>query len=77
MNLTNLIERVNLTECYLNRYLEILADSGLISKQNFGNNKIFFTLTESGLTILKIYRSSLSEAQDSQRNEFKSITISF
>ncbi len=75
MNLYSLSERVNLKEVQLNQHLALLKDSGLINIQNFGNNKTFFELTESGLTVLKMYRSLLSEAQDSQRNELKTIEI--
>jgi len=75
MNLYSLSERVNLKEAQLNQHLTLLKDSGLIRIQNFGNFKTFFELTESGLTVLKMYRSLLSEAQDSQRNELKTIGI--
>lgn len=75
MNLYSLNERVNLKEAQLNKHLALLKDSGLIRIQNFGNFKTFFELTESGLTVLKMYRSLISEAQDSQRNELKTIEI--
>ena len=75
MNLYSLSERVNLKEVQLNKHLVLLKDSGLISIQNFNNCKTFFELTEIGLTILKMNRSFLSEAQDSQRNELKTIEI--
>jgi predicted transcriptional regulator len=75
MNLYSLNERINLKELQLNKHLALLENSGLIRIQNFGNHKTFFELTESGLTVLKMNRSLLSEAQDSQRNELKTIKI--
>ena len=75
MNLYSLSERINLKELQLNKHLALLENSGLIRIQNFGNYKTFFELTESGLTVLKMNRSLLSEAQDSQRNELKIIKI--
>ncbi len=75
MNLYSISERVNLKEVQLNKHLTLLKYSGLIRIQNFGKFKTFFELTESGLTVLKMYRSLLSEAQGSQRNELKTIEI--
>ena len=75
MNLTNLSERVNLKETQLKQHLKLLNDSALVTKQNFGKNKIFFAVTESGLTVLKMFRPLISEEHKTQINDFKAITI--
>ena len=75
MNLTNLSERVNLEETHLKQHLKILKDSALVTKQNFGKNKIFFIVTERGITVLKMFRPPITEANETQINEFKAMTI--
>lgn len=75
MNFYSLIARVNLKEVQLSQHLAILKDSGLIRIQNFDNFKTFFELTESGLTVLKMYSSLLSEAQDNQSKQLKTNEI--
>ena len=75
MNLYSLSERINLKEVELNQHLTLLRNSGLIKVQNFGNHKTFFELTDSGLTVLKIHKHLLSEVQDTQSNELKTIKI--
>jgi len=75
MNLNTLSERINLKETHLKQHLKLLTDSGLVTKQNFGTNKIFFAVTESGLAVLKMYRPLITEAHETQINDFKAITI--
>ena len=75
MNLTNLCERINLKETHLKQHLKILNDSALVTKQNFGKNKIFFIVTERGITVLKMFRPPIIEANETQINEFNAMTI--
>ena len=76
MNLNNLSERINLKETDLKQHLKLLTDSGLVTKQNFGMNKIFFEVTESGLTVLKVYKPLITDSHDTQISDPKSIKIS-
>ncbi|MFC1488016.1 winged helix-turn-helix domain-containing protein [Thermoproteota archaeon] len=76
MNLSNLSERVNLKETQLKQYLKLLNDSALVTNQNFGKNKIFFIVTDSGITVLKMFRPPITEANETQINKFKAMTIS-
>ena len=75
MNLSNLSERVNREETHLKQHLKLLTDSALVTKQNFGKNKIFFIVTERGITVLKMFRPPITEANEIQINEFKAMTI--
>lgn len=56
MNLPNISERVNIKETHLEKHLKVLQDSALVTKENFGENKIYFTITKNGLAVLKIFR---------------------
>ena len=72
-NLTNLSARVNLKEIHLKQHLELLRNSSLIAKQNFGKNKTFFAITENGLVVLQMFRPLTTEAQEIQANAFEKI----
>lgn len=75
MNLICLSERLNIKEVQLNQHIKLLKISGLIIKQNFGKNRIFFSITDCGLATLKINHPKVSESQKTQINNFKKITI--
>ena len=76
INLTCLSERLNIKEVQLNQHLKLLKVSDLITKQNFGKNSIFFSITDSGLATLKINHPIFSESQRSQIKNFERVVIS-
>jgi hypothetical protein len=75
MNLVHLGERINLKEVQLIQHLKKLKISGLVEKHNFGKNKIFFEVTDSGTAALKIFRPLISNASNTQMKNFEKIII--
>ena len=75
MNLAYLGERINLKEVQLSQHLKKLKISGLIEKHNFGKNKIFFQVTNSGTAALKIFRPLISNESKTQIKDFNKILI--
>ena len=73
MNLANLSVRLNLKEPQLKRHLKLLQDSSLLINQNFGKNKTFFTVTESGLAVIKMFRSQMTKAHEIQVDDLTTI----
>jgi predicted ArsR family transcriptional regulator len=71
MTLRKISERLDIKETLLKKHLKLLQDSPLVLKENFGKNKIFFTITESGLRLLKI----LTDTHSIQTSDFKKVTI--
>lgn len=71
MTLRNISERLEIEETFLKKHLQLLQDSSLVIKDDFGKNKIFFTITESGPRVLKI----LSDKYTTQKIAFKIVTL--
>lgn len=63
MSLRNISKTLDIKEILLKKHLKVLQDSSLVIKENFGKNKIFFTLTESGQDVLKLF-SNISPIAD-------------
>ena len=74
MNLTKLCKKVDLKKIESKRHLKLLMNSGLVEKENFGKNKIFYTVTEKGLTFFKIFSLIIEDTQKIQLREFEAIT---
>ena len=72
MSLKNISEVLDIKETFLKKHLKLLEDSSLVIKENFGKNKIFFTLTENGLDTLKF----LGKIYIIQKNYRKPLAIS-
>ena len=72
MSLRNISEVLDIKETFLKKHLKLLEDSSLVIKENFGKNKIFFTLTENGLDTLKF----LGNIYIIQKNDRKPLAIS-
>lgn len=72
MSLRNISEVLDIKETFLKKHLKLLEDSSLVIKENFGKNKIFFTLTENGLDTLKF----LGNLYIFQKNDRKPLAIS-
>jgi predicted transcriptional regulator len=72
MSLRNISEIFDIKEILLKKHLKVLQDSSLIIKENFGKNKIFFTLTERGQDVLKLF-SNISPIADLNQKVFSPI----
>ena len=70
MKLTWLITRVELSKTSLEKHLRLLTNRGLVERQNFGKDKIFYVLTEKGLNMLKVIDPLISEARKIQALQF-------
>ena len=75
MNLAHLGERINLQEVQLIQHLKKLKISGLVERHNFGKNKIFFEVTDSGAAALKIFRPIISNESKTQMKNFEKIIL--
>ncbi|MEJ2242480.1 MAG: winged helix-turn-helix domain-containing protein [Candidatus Bathyarchaeota archaeon] len=60
MSLGNISEILDIKEAFLIKHLKLLQDSSLVIKENFGENKIFFTLTEKGIEVLQLFANIYS-----------------
>ena len=72
MNLRNISEILGVKQSLLKKNLKLLQDSSLVVKENFGKNKIFFTLTEKGIDVLKLFENLFTI----QNVDIKTIVIS-
>jgi predicted transcriptional regulator len=75
MNLINISEKVIIKKALLIKYLRILQNSSLIVKENFGKNKVFFTITESGLAVLRIFKPVFANECTTQTIDLKELAI--
>jgi predicted transcriptional regulator len=62
MNLTQLTHNVQMDKTRLIPHLRLLHNRGLVKKQNCGENKIFYVVTERGLKVLKVVNPIIREA---------------
>jgi len=63
-----------MNEIELEYHLKMLINSNLIEKEDFGKKRIFYTIKERGLTVLKIFNSVIKNTQKLQLHEFEAIT---
>ena len=75
MNLINLSEKVTIKKTHLMKHLKLLQTSSLIIKENFGKNKVFFTITESGLAVTRMFKPIFADKCTTQIIDFKELTI--
>ena len=74
MKLNQLTHKVELDKSRLIPHLRLLKNRGLIEKQNLGENKIFYRVTERGLKVLKVIGPIIREAHNIQVRNFKAIS---
>jgi predicted transcriptional regulator len=70
MKLTQLMTKVELNKTRLRQHLRLLKKRDLVERQNFGENKIFYVVTERGLEVLKVIGPIIREARKIQALQF-------
>ena len=56
LKFTHIMYKANLNCQVLTEYLDYLMKQGLVQKQTFHGNRVFYRLTERGITIIKYFR---------------------
>ena len=74
MNLISLRNKVELDKVHLIQHLRLLKNRGLVEKQNLGENKIFYAVTERGLTVLRVVGPIIKEAHKIQMRNLVAIS---
>jgi len=74
MNLTQLTHNVQMDKARLIPQLRLLNNRGLVEKQNFGEHKILYVVTERGLKVLKVVSPIIREAHKIQIRNFEVIS---
>ena len=70
MKLTQLTTKVELNKTRLRQHLRLLKNRNLVERQNLGENKIFYVVTERGLQVLKVIDPMIKEARKFQALQF-------
>ena len=63
MELTQLMNKTDLSQSVLKQHLNFLIPQNLVEKQNLGKDKIFYAVTERGLRVLKVVVPIIEEAR--------------
>jgi len=66
MKSTQLMTKVELNETILRQHLRLLKKWKLVERQNLGDNKIFYVVTERGLQVLKFVDPIIKEVHKFQ-----------
>ena len=74
MNLISLRNKIELDKTHLKPHLKLLKNRGLIKKQILGENKIFYAVTERGLTVIKVISPIIKEAHKIQMRDLEAIS---
>ena len=74
MNLTQLTHKVELDKSRLIPHLRLLYNRGLVEKQNQGEQKIYYVVTERGLKVLKVINPLIREAHKIQLRNLEVIS---
>lgn len=74
IKLSQISEMVDLDKSRLIPYLRLLRNRDLIEKQNLGENKIFYSVTERGLKVLKVINPIIKEAYKIQIRNLEAIS---
>ena len=74
MNLTQLRDKFEMDESRLKPHLRLLWNRGLVEEENFGDNTIYYVVTERGLKVLKVVSPLIREAQKIQMRDFETIS---
>ena len=74
MKLILLRDKLELNETHLIQHLMSLKNQSLVKKQNLGEDKIFYAITERGLTVLRVINPIVKEAHKIQLRDFEAIS---
>jgi len=74
LKFTQLSHKVELDAIRLIPHLRLLIDRGLVEQQNWGENEIFYIITEKGLKVLKVVNPIIKEAHKLQMRDFEAIS---
>jgi predicted transcriptional regulator len=74
MKFTKLSHKVELDTIRLIPHLRLLIDRGLVEQQNWGENEIFYLVTDRGLKVLKVVNPLVKEAHKLQMRDFEAIS---
>jgi len=74
MKLTQLRDKFEMDESRLKPHLRLLWNRGLVEEENFGDNTIYYVVTERGLKVLKVVSPLIREAQKIQMRDFETIS---
>lgn len=70
MKLSQLMTKVELNKTRLRQHLRLLKKRNLVERQNLGENKIFYVVTERGLQVLNVIDPMIKEAHKFQALQF-------
>ena len=70
MKLTQLMTKVELNKNHLRQHLRLLKKRNLVERQNLGENKIFYVVTERGLEVLNVIGPIIKEEHNIQARQF-------
>lgn len=74
MSVTQINDRVELDKYRLGVHLNLLYDSGLVGEQYLGEGKKAFTVTDRGLSVLKVIGPMVKEAHRIQMHNYEAIS---
>lgn len=74
MKLSQMADEVKLDKVRLIPYLRLLKNRGFVEKQNLGENKIFYFVTERGLKVLRVINPIIKEAHKIQIRNLEAIS---
>ncbi len=74
LNLTQLTHKVEVDKSRLILHLKLLYNRGLVEKQNQGEQKIYYLITERGLKVLKVINPLVREAHKVQLRNLEVIS---
>jgi predicted transcriptional regulator len=74
MKFIQLSHKVELDTIRLIPHLKLLIDRSLVEQQNWGENEIFYVITERGLKVLKVVNPLIKEAYKLQMRDFETIS---
>lgn len=63
MELTQLVDKANLSQSNLKQHLDFLTRQNLVEEQNLGKEEAFYVITERGLKVLKVVIPIISEVR--------------
>jgi hypothetical protein len=66
MKSTQLMTKVELNETILRQHLRLMKKRKIVERQNLGDNKIFYVVTERDLQVIKFFDPIIKEAHKFQ-----------
>ena len=71
MSLTQLLDKLEMDQYSLKPNLRLLWNRGLVEIENFGDDNIYYVVTERGLKVLNVITPIIREAHKIQMREFE------